>query len=800
MSQQALAERLELWGFEDDVMIFSDGSFGFGMNVIPVDVAAWDDERINGYRAKITTFLNGLPDGLDVQFIQGIARGSEQIINAHSELRCPNVNETVISLCDARVRRLRALDADGVIPRHDLTIFFRRSPVSSLVRKPKLFGRSKHFQSLTEERLSQEIVVTKQLRDDMFRSISSLDFEPRLLSSSEITEAVYRQWNPDRQAEKPDYTTDDIRAGLLFTDAVVSDRGFSLGGYHHRVLSLKLMPDCSYAAMAAQLRELPFDSKLFLTIHVPNQQKEIEALQTQRRLAFAMVHGKRSGVRDIESQAKLDDLELLLENMIAQGEKVFHVSLNILLRATSIGELERQVSSALMTIRELGGAEGMEESLAAFDIFCGFAMPHGRAKERVRRMKTSNLADFLPLYGPWPGHKSPSILLRSRLGSLVGFDPFTRELTNANQIVSGGSGAGKSFMTNILLLHLLKEQPRVFIIDIGGSYKKLCEALGGQYIQLGVGGDQSINPFDSDSNELVHNQKVKFLVGLVELMAKEEGEQRLPKLERAVIEDAIQQVLNGRNEEARLSKLRDALLQHSDPQIARYGRILGPWCGDTSYGRFVDRPTTIKLESPIICFDLKGMETYPDLQAVCLLLITDYVWREIQRDRGSKKVVVFDECWRLLENDAGAAFLGEVFRTFRKYYASAIAISQNIDDFAKSRIAGAIMPNSAVKWILRQKGADQDRLKSVLHLNDNEMTLIDSLHQERGVYSEAYLMAQDDRSVVVIESTPLEYWIATSDPRELAVIDAMVAAEPEKLRLEIISRLAEKYPRGLLAA
>ncbi|MCX6126592.1 MAG: ATP-binding protein [Proteobacteria bacterium] len=759
MSQQALAERLELWGFEEDVMIFSDGSFGFGMSVTPVDVAAWDDERINGYRTKIATFLNGLPDDLDVQFIQGIARGSKQIINAHSELRNPEVNETVIRLCDERTRRLRALDADGVIPRHDLTILFRRSPVSALVRKPKLFGRSKHFQSLTEERLNQEIAVTKQLREDMFRSISSLDFEPHLLSASEITEAVYRQWNPDRRVDKPDFTTDDIRAGLLFTDAFVSDRGFSLGGYHHRVLSLKLMPDCSYAAMAAQLRELPFDSKLFLTIHVPNQQKEIEALQTQRRLAFAMVHGKRSGVRDIESQAKLDDLETLLENMIAQGEKVFHVSLNILLRATSVDELERQVSSAMMTIRELGGAEGMEESLAAFDIFCGFAVPHGRAKERVRRMKTSNLADFLPLYGPWPGHKSPSILLRSRLGSLVGFDPFTRELTNANQIVSGGSGAGKSFMTNILLLHLLKERPRVFIIDIGGSYKKLC----------------------------------------VELMAKEEGEQRLPKLERAVIEDAIQQVLSNGGGDARLSKLRDALLQHSDPQIARYGRILGPWCGDTSYGRFVDRPTTIKLESPIICFDLKGMEAYPDLQAVCLLLITDYVWREIQRDRGSKKVVVFDECWRLLENDAGAAFLGEVFRTFRKYYASAIAISQNIDDFAKSRIAGAIMPNSAVKWILRQKGADQDRLKSVLHLNDNEMTLIDSLHQERGVYSEAYLMAQDDRSVVVIESTPLEYWIATSDPRELAAIDAAVAAEPEKSRLEIISGLAKKHSRGLLA-
>lgn len=72
-----------------------------------------------------------------------------------------------------------------------------------------------------------------------------------------------------------------------------------------------------------------------------------------------------------------------------------------------------------------------------------------------------------------------------------------------------------------------------------------------------------------------------------------------------------------------------------------------------------------------------------DLQAVCLFLITDLIWREVQCDRTTPKFVVFDECWALLENEAGARFLGEVFRTFRKYRASAIAISQTMVDFAK---------------------------------------------------------------------------------------------------------------------
>jgi conjugal transfer ATP-binding protein TraC len=214
----------------------------------------------------------------------------------------------------------------------------------------------------------------------------------------------------------------------------------------------------------------------------------------------------------------------------------------------------------------------------------------------------------------------------------------------------------------------------------------------------------------------------------------------------------------------------------------------------------VDRPTTVALERTLVSFDLKGLETYPDLQAVCLYIITDYVWREVQRDRSHMKFLIFDECWKLLENDAGSAFIGEVFRTFRKYYAGAIAISQNIDDFAKSKVSGAVLPNTSIKWVLMQKGADQARLQEVLQLNPNEMQLIASLHQERGVYSQAFLMAEDKHSLVAIEPTPLEYWIATTDPRDLAVFDEAQKAESEKSQLEVLLALSEKYPKGIVAA
>ena len=552
--------------------------------------------------------------------------------------------------------------------------------------------------------------------------------------------------------------------------------------------------------MASVLRDLPFNSRVFLSIFVPDQQKEIASLQTQRRLAFSMAKGKQTGVSDIDSEAKYQDVETLLTEMIAQGEKVFQVSLSIVLRSKDVDTLEAQAGSTLIKLREMGGAEGMVESLASFDIFCELAMPNARSRERAKRIKTSNLSDLLPLYGPWAGHARPSVLLRSQSGSLVSFDPFSEDLTNYNQVVSGGSGSGKSFMTNILLLQMLKENPKIFIVDIGGSYKKLCENLSGQNIPLGTDLNLSINPFDLVAGETTPSpQKVKFLLGLVELMTKEEGDSRLPRFERAEIEEAIQKVYETFRSPM-LSDLRQTLLENPNTEIRRFGRILSPWCGSTPFGRFVDRPTSVKLESPIVAFDLKGMEAYPDLQAVALFIITDLVWREVQRDRGSKKFLIFDECWKLLENDAGSAFIAEVFRTFRKYYASAIAISQNIDDFAKSKVSTAILSNSSIKWILMQKGADQSRLREVLQLNENELSLVSSLGQERGSYAEAFLMAETSRSVVAIEPTQLEYWLATTDPRDLSVIEQASKERTQATPLEILEALAAKYPRGFAAS
>jgi conjugal transfer ATP-binding protein TraC len=794
-----LSEKIQIWGFEDDIVIFQDGSTGFGLNLSSLDVTTWGIDRVNGLANGIDQFLNGLPPFIDLQFIQSIEPGNSQILDDHDALAKGCLNADVQNLTQFRIDKLKAKDAAGKLPRHELSLFVRRPLKRLLGKNSNLFSRKDKFVEIAEVEFGSEMSETLRLRDNIVKSLQQVGITSTAITQKKILEQVYSQWNPNRskQIDLGYYDPEFVVPGLIYSDVLNSEKGFSIGSHHYRLVSLKSFPDVTTASMAQIMRELAFGSKLFVSIHVLDQQKVYESLQSDRRMAFSLARGRRSGVSDLESEAKLQEIESLLASLISQGEKVFEFSFQVLLCSESEEELEIQVGETLSKIRQLAGAEAMQETLASFDIFCDLAIPNCRGRERSKRIKTSNLSDFLPIFGPWEGHSRASVVLRSRLGSLVKFDPFSSNLPNHNILISGSSGSGKSVLANLLLLELLKENPKIYIVDVGNSYGRMCELMGGESVRLGIDMTLSLNPFDLPEGETVPSgEKIKFLVSLVEMMTKESGTSGLNKLEKALLEECVLKCYEN-SIAPQLSDLRNLLLEHSEVSLRQIGRILGAWTGNSAFGKFIDRPTNIQLKKNLISFDLKGLDTVPDLQAVCLFLITDLVWREVQKDRGVKKILLFDECWQLLESEAGSHFIGNVFRTFRKYYAGVIAISQDIDDFARSKVATAILPNSGTKWIMMQKGSDPKRLAEVLQLNDVESSLVTSLFQERGKYSEAFLITGDNRSVVAIEPTSMEYWIATTDPRDIEKFEVMRRENPDMSVSQVVTLLSESMPFGV---
>ena len=86
MANQTLADQLEIWGLEDNFLIYTDGSLGFGVKITPKDVGSLSDDALNAISTQLRTFLNSLPSGISLQFIQDIKSGNKKILDSYSDL------------------------------------------------------------------------------------------------------------------------------------------------------------------------------------------------------------------------------------------------------------------------------------------------------------------------------------------------------------------------------------------------------------------------------------------------------------------------------------------------------------------------------------------------------------------------------------------------------------------------------------------------------------------------------------------------------------------------------------------
>ncbi len=112
--------------------------------------------------------------------------------------------------------------------------------------------------------------------------------------------------------------------------------------------------------------------------------------------------------------------------------------------------------------------------------------------------------------------------LNKHNNSLILFDRFT--LPNANQVVFGLSGGGKSYAVKLEILRYLMLGVDVVIIDPENEYKFLSDAVGGTFFNISLSSDNHINSFDlptpkeDEKPEDVLRTNIINLVGLIRIM------------------------------------------------------------------------------------------------------------------------------------------------------------------------------------------------------------------------------------------------------------------------------------------
>ena len=169
---------------------------------------------------------------------------------------------------------------------------------------------------------------------------------------------------------------------------------------------------------------------------------------------------------------------------IAYGDLALTISLH--------GELEQteRLDGDIRRIFAAHDAKAIREGYGQLATwFC--RLPAQPRKRQVRSVFVSAgaAACMAPIFGPPSGTPRSGHLQRDALAILETqwktpyyYDLFHNEV--GHTLVLGATGAGKSFTLNFLLVQALQYDPRVLILDLGGSYRWLTRFLGGGYLEL----------------------------------------------------------------------------------------------------------------------------------------------------------------------------------------------------------------------------------------------------------------------------------------------------------------------------
>ena len=543
--------------------------------------------------------------------------------------------------------------------------------------------------------------------------------------------------------------------------------------------------------------DLRFEYDIILNLKLNDKQKEIAELERKRAFTRAVKYNIFSNAENKEKAVLEKNIEELLVDLTSNTENVFSFEFFIVIKAISKKELNAHCKDVLLQLNHLEGATGLEEDMPNLILYTNgcqvgtLNMDH----ERTEKLWTSRLSCILPLFGPPEGVGEPLMLFRNSYDSLTYFNPLSPKYIARNGIVTGTTGSGKSFITNLITLGYFAKDPILIIVDIGGSYKKTINIFNGDYFELSF--ENSINPFATQNIA----KRELFWSAILQVMLKDETKNGISNNEKYIIDKMIEYVIEHNIETPIISDFIDALKNiklESELTLLRDDliRCLTIWTSGQKGQLLNQRQTSLKIEKNIMGFDLKGLNDYPEIMEVIMFYLANVIWEKIEAQRSQKKLIIFDEVWQQFLSKQGSELLEELYRTIRKYDGSIWSISQSISDFADSPIAVSILQNIQFFYIMKQSdGTDYQTLGKLLNLSEEDVAIISTLESQKGLFSEAFIKTPDLKFLAKIVPSPFEYWLATTDGEDMPLYYNTLKEHDYNV-YDTIELLSKKYPNG----
>lgn len=470
-------------------------------------------------------------------------------------------------------------------------------------------------------------------------------------------------------------------------------------------------------------------------------------------------------VVDAKVQAALEDATALTEELAKGIERFFQMSLYITLYSENLAELDKaskQLESTLSSLLILPKTSTlqMEEGFKS-------TIPLGIDNLFItRNMDTTSLASTFPFTSATlTQDKGIMYGLNQQNGSLIVFDRFSLE--NANEVVFGKSGSGKSFLIKLEAMRQFMFGTEIIIIDPEGEYETITKTFGGEYVSFTPSSGVKINPFDlsgmytEGENEL--GLKILSLHGLLRIVMGELDATHDAILDRALVQTYRQKGITTdpqtqKKEPPLMEDLYKVLLGMEDANANELALRLEKFIKGSLSGLF-NQQSNFDIRSSFTVFSAKALED--ELRPIAMHIILDFVWTKVRKSL-KKRLLILDEAWYLMKYEDSASFVYGIAKRARKYYLALTTATQDVQDFLSTDYGKAVLSNSSIQILLKQSPTAIDTVSKIFYLSLGEKELLLSV----GVGEGLFFVGLSHVAVRVVASA-FEKDLATSNPQEV---------------------------------
>lgn len=486
--------------------------------------------------------------------------------------------------------------------------------------------------------------------------------------------------------------------------------------------------------------------------------------------AEIMEREEKGLVREPELEIAYRDLEELRDKLQSAQERMFKLGIYLTVHSDS----EKELKDIETTLRSIFEARLIYIKPALYQQREGFnsTSPIGLDQIQVHtEMNTTPLSSVFP-FTSFDLSSNEGILygINRHNNSLILFDRFSLE--NANSVVFGKAGSGKSYAIKLEILRSLMYGIDVIVIDPENEYKPLSDAVGGSFFNISLASPQHINPLDlpipredEDPADVLRTNIIN-LVGLMRIMLGGLTPEEDAIMDRALTETYAAKDITPETdpktwrEKIPLLEDLETVLEGMEGAESLVRRLRKFTKG--TFAQFFNQKTNISMDKNFVVFGIRDMED--ELRPVAMFIIMRYIWNKV-RSELKKRILVVDEAWWIMKNEDGASFLYGMAKRARKYWLGVTTITQDVNDFMKSVYGQPIITNSSLQILFKQSPATIETVKKAFNLTEEEKYLLLECEVGEGIF-----FAGPKHVLMKVVASYTEDQIVTTSPEEISKI------------------------------